>query len=84
MRTAATAWERGDRAAARAALDKNAADVRGLAKQYNIAPGKISQALAQPEEMANDIDLYAPTSAAGMHSLKMRKSGAKAQMRAAW
>jgi Ca-activated chloride channel family protein len=84
MRTAATAWERGDRDAARAALSQNAAQMQGLAQKYKIAPAKMQRALAEPSQLAADIDEYAVGSAGGKNSLKLRKGNAKAQMQSKW
>jgi Ca-activated chloride channel family protein len=84
MRVAATAWERGDRTAARATLDKNAADMRGMAQKYKLPAAPIEQALAEPQSMARDIDQYDYASPAGKHSLKLRKGNASTQMKAKW
>jgi Ca-activated chloride channel family protein len=84
MRTAASAWEQGDRGAARAALEQNAAQMQGLAQKYKIAPAKMQRALAEPSQLAADIDTYAVGSMGSKHSLKLRKGNARAQMQSKW
>jgi Ca-activated chloride channel family protein len=84
MRAAATAYERGDRAGARRQLQDKEQAMRNLAAKYALPKGKVDQALRELPVFAGEIDAAAPTSDLGKHSLKARKLGAKAQMKAKW
>jgi Ca-activated chloride channel homolog len=84
MRAAATAYERGDRAGARLQLQEKERAMRNLAVKYALPEAKVEQALRELPVFAGEIDARSPSSDLGKHSLKARKMGAKAQMKAKW
>jgi hypothetical protein len=84
MRAAATAYERGDRAGARLQLQEKERAMRNLAVKYALPEAKVEQALRELPVFAGEIDAQSPSSDLGKHSLKARKMGAKAQMKAKW
>jgi Ca-activated chloride channel homolog len=84
MRGAATAYEKGDRQAARLLLERKQTELRALARKLALDEAKIDQALHDLPRFAGEIDAHDPTSASGKHSLKLRKAGAKGQMKAKW
>jgi Ca-activated chloride channel family protein len=84
MRGAAAAYERGDRQAARLLLEKKQTEMRALARKLALDEAKISQALHDLPRFAGEIDAHDPSSDIGKHSLKLRKLGAKGQMKAKW
>ena len=58
--------------------------MRDLAVKYALPEAKVDQALRELPVFAGEIDAAEPTSDRGKHSLKLRKAGAKAQMKAKW
>jgi Ca-activated chloride channel family protein len=84
MRAAASAYERGDRDGARQQLQNTERAMRKMAVEYALPPAKVEQALKELPVFAGEIDSAAPGSDVGKHSLKLRKAGAKAQMKAKW
>jgi Ca-activated chloride channel family protein len=84
MRAAAQAYERGDRDGARRQLQDKERDMRNLAGKYALPQAKVEQALHDLPSFANEIYTASPASDEGKHSLKLRKAGAKAQMKAKW
>lgn len=84
MRTAATAYERGDQQGARRQLLEKAQGLRTLGVKYAVPQAKLDQALRELPVFADEIEAAEPTSDLGKHSLKARKAGAKAQMKAKW
>ncbi|MDZ4697639.1 MAG: VWA domain-containing protein [Deltaproteobacteria bacterium] len=81
MKQAATAFERGDKAAARAVLESVESEVANKKRQYKLDDVQASGALMGVGSFKDEINSYDASSSEGKHAMKQSKASARMKMK---